>query len=331
MGCSRHPCSERGHAMSQLKHALMVAAISVVALVASIIATSEVSAQPVELAYDDGTAETAPGLFLDQELRQRFQVGDFSLSGPKRVVAIKIQWAPQPPRGFITNASIRLRDVSSDTAVVALSGLASDTAGFVQYDVSAANFVSDDFYVELFVNPGGGGGDGVGQDTNAPGSGRWQFNSGPSTPWRNPSGALLIRALVIPTTVPCGEDPPRDSDGDCFKDFIEEILGSDPDDPGSTPEDSSLPETCADGVDNDRDGDTDADDPGCQEADSDGDGWPDSRDNCSGVPNPGQEDLDKDGIGDVCDNDADGDGCLAWWESIWGTSDLDDSQKPPYC
>ncbi len=129
----------------------------------------------------------------------------------------------------------------------------------------------------------------------------------------------------------CGEDPPLDTDGDCFKDFIEEIYGSDPNDPSSTPEDSSLPETCADGVDNDKDGETDADDPGCQEADSDGDGVPDSRDNCSGVPNADQADLDKDGIGDACDNDADGDGCLAWWESIWGTSDLDDSQKPPFC
>jgi hypothetical protein len=130
---------------------------------------------------------------------------------------------------------------------------------------------------------------------------------------------------------PCGEDPPLDTDGDCFKDFIEEIYGSDPDDPTSTPEDSSLPETCADGVDNDRDGETDDADPGCQEADSDGDGVPDSRDNCSGVSNSNQHDLDGDGIGDVCDNDADGDGCLAWWEMIWGKSDLDDTSKPPFC
>ena len=131
--------------------------------------------------------------------------------------------------------------------------------------------------------------------------------------------------------IPCGEHKGFDTDGDCFKDFIEEIYGSDPDDPGSTPEDSSLPETCEDGRDNDKDSETDADDPGCQEADSDGDGVPDSRDNCSGVPNADQADLDDDGIGDVCDNDADGDGCLAWWEGIWGTSDLDDSQKPPFC
>jgi hypothetical protein len=124
---------------------------------------------------------------------------------------------------------------------------------------------------------------------------------------------------------------PHDCDGDGFKDFIERILGSSPTDSEATPEDSSLPETCDDGVDNDRDGETDDADPGCQEADSDGDGVPDSRDNCSGVPNSDQHDLDGDGIGDVCDNDADGDGCLAWWEMIWGKSDLDDTSKPPFC
>ena len=42
--------------------------------------------------------------------------------------------------------------------------------------------------------------------------------------------------------------------------------------------------------------------------DTDLDGIPDSEDNCPLVANPGQEDLDGDLIGDVCDDDRDGDG-----------------------
>jgi len=55
-----------------------------------------------------------------------------------------------------------------------------------------------------------------------------------------------------------------DGDGDTVPDGVEEDFGSDPDDPDSTPEALGFdPDTCTDGVDNDGDGMTDAEDEGC--------------------------------------------------------------------
>jgi len=47
---------------------------------------------------------------------------------------------------------------------------------------------------------------------------------------------------------------------------------------------------------------------GCSDVDTDGDGFVDQADNCPNVDNPNQKDLDGDGIGNVCDEDEDGDG-----------------------
>ena len=47
---------------------------------------------------------------------------------------------------------------------------------------------------------------------------------------------------------------------------------------------------------------------GCSDVDSDGDSFVDQADNCPGIANPTQADLDNDGVGDVCDDDKDGDG-----------------------
>jgi hypothetical protein len=48
----------------------------------------------------------------------------------------------------------------------------------------------------------------------------------------------------------------------------------------------------------------------CVDSDDDADGVPDEIDNCQWVYNPIQEDINDDGIGDVCEQDADGDGDL---------------------
>jgi thrombospondin type 3 repeat protein/hemolysin type calcium-binding protein len=49
----------------------------------------------------------------------------------------------------------------------------------------------------------------------------------------------------------------------------------------------------------------------CLFTDTDGDGIVDATDNCPNVDNPDQADADADGLGDVCDDDQDGDGFAA--------------------
>jgi hypothetical protein len=123
-----------------------------------------------------------------------------------------------------------------------------------------------------------------------------------------------------------GDACESDDDNDGFSDFFEMDLGSDPTNPASTPENSHLPTSCSDGIDNDLDGLTDNADVGCA-PDTDGDFVPDPIDNCRTVWNRGQSDADDDGVGDACD-DSDSDGFLDETE-IFSGSDPNNSLSTP--
>jgi hypothetical protein len=60
-----------------------------------------------------------------------------------------------------------------------------------------------------------------------------------------------------------------------------------------------IKEICNNGIDDNANGQTDQNDPACQ--DTDNDGILNQEDNCPKKANPDQKDTDRDGIGDVCE------------------------------
>jgi len=88
------------------------------------------------------------------------------------------------------------------------------------------------------------------------------------------AAAIAFLALAWAQQPPPAHAVLTDGDGDFVLDLTEVVTGSDPEDPASTPEDRGADfvlgtRLCVDGVDNDGDGLTDGDDPGCLDGDGD--------------------------------------------------------------
>jgi hypothetical protein len=92
--------------------------------------------------------------------------------------------------------------------------------------------------------------------------------------------------------------------------------------------------SCVEDDDSDGDGVTDGDEVYIHNThpllvDSDNDGWENNIDNCPEDSNSDQADLDKDGMGDLCDQDADGDGQSNDDEEACGSDPLDKTSLSP--
>lgn len=112
-----------------------------------------------------------------------------------------------------------------------------------------------------------------------------------------PSQTEPVEDEVVSATDDVSLDPndtvdTNDDDSDGWTNTEEEVAGSDPNDPNSTPVSDQDGDLIPDNLDDDRDGD----------------GVNNNADNCPDHPNPDQADMDGDGVGDACDSDRDGDG-----------------------